>query len=94
MASARASEKILRGASPVSGGGIEAKMSQSEKCVQRLWGAQRLPRKSGEPGGRGEMHILIQKAVFLHDPGSFGFCPSPAFDPRQLCSLSELECTC
>lgn len=48
------------------------------------------------------MHTLIHKAVFLGDPESFGFCPSPAFDDppphththRQLCSLSELECTC
>lgn len=26
------------------------------------------------------MHTLIHKAVFLGDPESFGFCPSPAFD--------------
>lgn len=49
MATARASGKVLGGASPVSGGGVEAEMSQakligrSEKGVQRLWGAQRLP---------------------------------------------------
>lgn len=100
MATARACGKVLGEASPVSGGGVEAEMRQakliglSEKCTRGCGELRGSPRNSGRPRGRRETHTLTQKAVFLHDPGSFGFCLSPAFDPKQLCSLSELECTC
>lgn len=48
--------------------------------MARLVGRGNSPKYvGGEPGGRGETHTLIQKAVFLPDPdrptGSFGFLP-------------------